>query len=150
MQIIKGIAVSPGVAICPAVVIDAEDQPIPRRTVIYEQVEAKLARIDAALEASRVEVAKLRDEAAESLGEDLAAIFGFHIGMLHDTQLLDQVRRMIETDMVTAEYAVYSVMHRLGQQFLQSDSKLLRERVTDIWDLERRMLRHLAGPGRTD
>ena len=150
MQILKGIAVSPGVAICPAVVIDAEDQPIPRRTVSYDQVRVQLKRLDTAIESSREEVGKLRDEAAESLGEELAAIFGFHVGMLHDAQLTDQIRRMIETDQVTADYAVYSVMRRLGQQFLQSESKLLRERVTDIWDLERRMLRHLAAPGRTD
>ena len=36
-------------------------------------------------------------------------------------------------------------MRRLAKTFLQADSRYLRERVSDVWDLERRVLRHLIG-----
>lgn len=144
MQILKGIAVSPGVAICPALVLDSEDQPVPRRTVSQDEVQQQLTRLEEAIDQSRQEVDTLRKEAAESLGEELAAIFGFHVGMLADAHLVEQMRETIQSDHVTADYAVYTCMRRMGQTFLQSESKLLRERVSDVWDLERRLLRHLS------
>ncbi len=145
MQIKKGIPVSPGVAIYPAVVLNAEDQPIPHRTVPASRVPRELQRFEKALEASRAEIQQLRDQTAEALGEELANIFHFHLGMLSDRHLIEQVRASINTDHVTAEFAVYQVMRRLAQTFVQQDRKYLRERVSDVWDLERRILKHLVG-----
>ena len=145
MQIKKGIPVSPGVAIYPAVVLNAEDQPIPHRTVPAARVPRELGRFEDALEASRAEIQQLRDQTAEALGEELANIFHFHLGMLSDRHLIEQVRSSIDTDHVTAEFAVYQVLRRLAQTFVQQDRKYLRERVSDVWDLERRILKHLVG-----
>lgn len=150
MQIKKGIPVSPGVAIYPAVVLDAEDQPVPRRTVAPGQVAGEFKRLDQALEASVGEIDQLRDQTATSLGHKLADIFGFHVGMLGDPQLLGQIRSLIETERVTAEYAVYYVMHRWAQTFSQQDNRFLRDKVADLWDLERRILKHLIGRTRSD
>ncbi|HEX7009302.1 MAG TPA: phosphoenolpyruvate-utilizing N-terminal domain-containing protein, partial [Phycisphaeraceae bacterium] len=145
MLIKKGIPVSPGVAIFPAVVLDAEDQPIPRRTIPPSRVPIEHQRLDQALEQSIQEVQQLREQTASSLGQELANIFSFHIGMLHDQHLIRQIRGLIDNERTTAEYAVYQVLHRLGQTFLQHESKYLRERVSDVWDLERRILKHLIG-----
>ncbi|MEX0884864.1 MAG: phosphoenolpyruvate--protein phosphotransferase [Phycisphaeraceae bacterium] len=145
MQIKKGIPVSPGVAIYPAVVLNAEDQPIPHRTVAASRLDREQERFEEAIEASRHEIQQLRDQTASALGEELANIFNFHLGMLGDRHLLDQIRSTISTDHVTAEFAVYQVMRRLAQTFLQQDKKYLRERVSDVWDLERRVLKHLVG-----
>lgn len=145
MQIKKGIPVSPGVAIAPAVVLDAEDQPVPRRTVPPSRVKREHQRLDQALEESVKEIQHLRKQTATSLGEELANIFSFHLGMLNDEHLVRQVRTTIDAERVTAEYAVYQVLHRLGETFLQNESRYLRERVSDVWDLERRILKHLIG-----
>ena len=150
MQIKRGIPVSPGVAIYPAVVLDAEDQPIPRRTVSASAVAREHQRLEDALEASTKEIEKLREETAATLGRELGNIFGFHIGMLSDPQLGSEIRTTIENDRVTAEYAVYVVMRRWSQRFLQQDSRLLRERASDLWDLERRILKHLIGWTRSE
>lgn len=150
MQILKGIAVSPGVAICPAMVMASEDQPVPHRPIVASQVASATDRFNEALLQSRQELTSLREEAAQSIGQELAAIFSFHSGMLQDEQLIEQVRRMIQSELVTPEYAVHTVMRRLAQQFVQSESLLLRERVSDIYDLERRLLRHLIGSGHQD
>ncbi len=150
MFIKRGIPVSPGVAIYPAVVLDAEDQPIPRRMVPPDKISRELSRLDRALQESTREVNKLREQTAKTLGEELANIFSFHIGMLADKHLVGHIRTMIENERVTAEYAVYATMRRLSQTFLQAKSKYLRERVTDVWDLERRILKHLIGHTRSE
>ena len=150
MQIKKGIPVSPGVAIYPAVVLDAEDQPIPRRAVPAALLNKEHERLDHALKASIKEIEVDRDQAAKTLGQKLADIFGFHIGMLSDPHLTGQMRGMIDTERVTAEYAAYTVMQRLTQTFLQQSNQTLRERVADLRDIERRILKHLIGRTRTE
>jgi len=146
----KGIPVSPGVAIAPAMVLDGEDQPIPRRAIAPAQVPDELKRLEDALADSGSEVQELKDKTAASAGPELARIFGFHLGMLADKSLVGEVRSVIENQRVTAEFAVYSVLKALGKKFLQADSRYMRERVSDVWDLERRILRHLIGKTRDE
>lgn len=146
----KGIPVSPGVAIAPAMVLDSEDQPIPRRTVAPTQIPHELDRLQGAIDASMDEIQQLKEKTATSVGQELAAIFGFHLGMLVDPSLIGEVRATIEAQRVTAEYAVYVVFKALGRKLLQAETRYMRERVTDVWDLERRVIRHLIGKARDD
>ena len=144
----KGIPVSPGVAIAPAMVLDGEDQAIPRRSVAPDQINHEIERLNDAITASMDEVQQLKDKTAESVGLEIAAIFGFHIGMLADQSLIGEIRSTIQTQRVTAEFAVYVVFKALGKKLLQAESRYMRERVSDVWDLERRVVRHLIGETR--
>ncbi|MEX2215262.1 MAG: phosphoenolpyruvate--protein phosphotransferase [Phycisphaeraceae bacterium] len=152
MFIKKGIPVSHGVAICQAVVLDAEDQPIPRRTVPAALTSIQHQRFKQALEASAAELQLDRDrvEKNPALGPDFAKIFDTHLFLLKDKHLIDQVTRMIDSERVTAEYAVYSVMRRQAQAMRDIDIPYFRERDRDIWDLERRLIGHLIGQSRKD
>jgi phosphotransferase system enzyme I (PtsI) len=150
MLIKKGIPVSPGVAISCAVVLDAEDQPVPRRKVPPKQVAAEHKRLETALGESTHDIKQLADQATARLGTDLAKIFGFHLAMLQDQQLVEQFKQLIQAECVTAEYAVYTIMRRLARMFLQQDNRYFRERVSDIWDLERRIMGHLIGHTRAE
>mgnify|MGYP005854230883 CR=1 FL=1 len=149
MLIKKGIPVSPGIAIHRAVVLDAQDQPMPRRAINAAQAPAEVKRFDRAISQSVGEIEKLRDQTAGVLGDDLAAIFGYHLGMLADKTLLGQVRQQIEGELVTAEYAVYTVMRRYAKLFQDLDDRVFKSRVSDVWDLERRILKHLIGQSRS-
>ncbi|MEX2672083.1 MAG: phosphoenolpyruvate--protein phosphotransferase [Phycisphaeraceae bacterium] len=144
MEIRKGIPVSPGVAICPAVVLDAEDVHVPRRQVPRGVLAHQHDRLEDAINRARDEIEKLRDEVADELGPETAKIFGFHLGMLQDKTLIGQVHEFIDAEAVTAEFALASVMRKLTQTFLQQANPLFRERVSDIWDLEKRVLKHLV------
>ena len=141
----QGIPVSPGVAICKAVVLDTQDIAIPHRLVAAGQVHAELGRLDRAIEQSAEQLQDLRARAADVVGEDAARIFEFHLSMLRAKQLLDPMRNMIEREHVTAEYAVYMVMRREAHQFAIAQIPVVRERISDIWDLERRVIGHLVG-----
>ena len=150
MQIKHGIAVSPGVAISRAVVLDAEDVPVPRRTIARDRVPDEIDRLEKALEQSCADIEQLRHEAAAALGEEPAKIFDFHLGMLRDVKLVEQFKRRIERDRVQAGYAVYVVMRQLANTWHQQEARIFRERVGDIWDLERRVLGHLLGSSRRE
>ena len=66
----QGIPVSPGVAICTAVVLDTQDTAIPHRLVAADQVHAELGRLDRAVEQSAEQLQDLRARAADVVGED--------------------------------------------------------------------------------
>ncbi len=150
MVIKKGISVSPGVAIAKALVLDAQDQPIPRRTVAAGAVAGEHQRLDEALTASIADIEKLRDQTSAAMGPETAKIFGFHLGMLHDKHLLEQFRQMLDGEQVTAEFAVYATLRKLAKTFRQQESRMLRERVSDIYDIERRLVGHLIGEARAE
>ncbi len=145
MLIKQGIPVSPGVAICPAFVLEAEDQPIRRRRVPTERVAAQHEQIDTAVEAAVAEVEQLREQASAILGEQVGGIFATHAGMLRDPTLIGQVHSLVDAEHWTAEFAVQAVFERLAQAFERHESRMLRQRVGDIRDLERRLIRHIIG-----
>lgn len=145
MEIIKGIGVSPGVAICPAVVLDAEDLVIPRRGIDANAVDAEVVRLDDALTRAQAELDTLRAGLVTSHGKEIASIFDFHAGLLKDKALINQITAEVRTHRSNAEYAVSISMRKLAATFLQMKDSYLADRVKDIYDIEKRVLRTLIG-----
>jgi phosphotransferase system enzyme I (PtsI) len=150
MEIKKGIGVSPGIVICTAIVLDAEDLLIPRRHVEAGQVPAEISRMDEAIARSLADLTRVRDEFAKKHGKEIGAIFDFHLGMLRDKALLKAFADEIRKQQTTAEYAVSVVMRRYAQNFLAMSDKYLSDRVKDIYDIERRVLHNLIGQKHED
>jgi phosphotransferase system enzyme I (PtsI) len=149
MQMIKGIPVSPGVVIGRVFALDDERRRIPRRQIPPDAVAAEQARLDAALAASIQELASIRDTAERDLGAEAAKIFLFHMAMLGDKLLIGPMRRMIESERVAAEFAVWSGFHSYAQRFAAMSDATFRTKVDDVRDLSTRVLRQLIGEHRS-
>src|SRR6185437_15794963 len=153
MEIKKGIGVSPGVVISTAVVLDAEDLRIPKRQVDAAQVPQEIERLDRAIADSIADLTRLRDSLTEHAGQDVSGvggIFDFHMGVLRDKSTLRQITDEIRKNHATAEYAVSTVMRRYANTFLAMADHYLSERVKDVHDIERRILRTLIGQKHED
>ena len=150
MEIKKGIGVSPGVVISTAVVLDAEDLVIPRRHVEPEQLPGEVNRLSAALTSSAADLSRLRDDVTGRHGKEIGAIFDVHLALLHDRGLVNQIVNEIHAQRVTAEYALSVVMRRYASKFEQMTDRYMSERVKDIYDIEKRLLRTLIGQKRED
>jgi phosphotransferase system enzyme I (PtsI) len=150
MEIKKGIAVSPGVVISTAVVLDAEDLLVPERHVEQAQVPDEVARFRKAVGASVAELAALRESVAASAGNEIAGIFDAHVGILRDKTFSSQAEAEIGKHLVTAEYAVSVVMRRLVTMLSRTSDRYLSERVKDLHDIERRVLHNLIGQKHLD
>jgi len=149
MQKLKGIAVSPGVAIGEALVMDNEGFRIPRRFVSRDAVEDELDRLDKAITAASEEIARSRDAVSQELGEKYGAIFEAHRQMLEDTGLRGELEEMIRQRHYSPEYAVSRTLRRYAQVFQQkAEGTSLAERAHDIFDVEKRLLRNLLGRSR--
>jgi phosphotransferase system enzyme I (PtsI) len=142
---LQGIAVSPGVVIGEALVMDNEGFRIPRRFVTRDTVVDELERLDKAIAASASEISRHRDAVALELGEQYAAIFEAHLQMLQSVRLRSELEEMIGQRHYSPEYAVSRTLRRHAQVFQKFESSNLAERATDIFDIEKRLLRHLLG-----
>src|SRR5437868_1457903 len=145
MEIKKGIAVSPGVVISTAVVLDAEDLAVPKRHIEEKEVPHEITRFKEALDHSVVELEGLRVGMEQKFGKDIGNILNFHIAVLRDKTLINPVVKMIQEQKLTAEYAVAAVMRKYAASFQAMPDRYLSERVKDVQDIERRILHKLIG-----
>ncbi len=150
MEISKGISVSPGIAIAEALVLDAEDYRIPTRYVPAEEVPHEIELLDRAISASLVELKEKRDRLAKNYGNDTAAIFDFHAGVLQDPKLKKDLEELLVEKLCSAAYAVSRTFLALQRRFNNMRDPVFAQRVRDIQDIEKRLLRHLLGEERED
>ncbi|MFO8015081.1 MAG: phosphoenolpyruvate--protein phosphotransferase [Phycisphaerae bacterium] len=148
METRKGIAVSPGMAIAPAVVLDSEQFRIPRRGIEPAEVDGELARFQKAVDRAQQEIGELRERVASDVGEKLGAIFDVQDALLNDPRLLGEVRELIQREHYAPEYAVSQVVRGYAKKILALPNRYMSERVADVWDIEKRLLRNLIGAKR--
>ncbi|MEY4034371.1 MAG: hypothetical protein RL492_1565 [Verrucomicrobiota bacterium] len=108
-------------------------------------VEAELRRFEAALEATRQAITKLRHDVARSLGESEAAIFDAHLLVLDDVALIDDVSKEVRGTGFNVEFCFQEVVQRYIDIFERMEDDFLRERAADIRDVTSRVMHHLLG-----
>ena len=144
---LQGIAVSPGVTIGEALVLDSEGFRIPRRFVERSAVDTELARLATAVAETAHEVERNRDAIRAELGDKYAAIFEAHLAMLHDTKLQEELTSAVRDKNWWPEYAVSRTLRRYAKAFQNLDNHIA-QRAHDIYDLEKSLLRNLLGQRR--
>jgi phosphotransferase system enzyme I (PtsI) len=150
MDIKKGIAVSPGVSIGKCLIIDSEDYRIPRRSIEPAQRSLEIQRVRNAFHDAIQELTQLARAQEGGPGGRIKDIFAVHLRFLRDRTLRRRVADRVQTESVTAEYAVASVLRDIGDQFAQVKDAYISERAADMYDIERRLLKQLLGHKRED
>ncbi|MBL8875995.1 MAG: phosphoenolpyruvate--protein phosphotransferase [Phycisphaerae bacterium] len=145
MQIIKGIAVSPGITIGHVALLGDDHRRLPRRPIADSSVAAERKKLDDAIEASIQELTAVHARAQKEMGDEAAKIFLFHAGMLKDKSLVVPMQKMIESEHVGAESAVSHVLGQLADKFRSNPDSVFTTKVNDIDDLATRLLNHLLG-----
>lgn len=135
---LRGIGVSPGIAIAPAVTYHVKTLEVPRYTITNP--DAELARYDHAVDRSRRSLERLREQVAEELGPQHARIFDVHLEMLDDPALRPEIERRLREEKLNAEYLVDDLIASYQNIMAQVDDPLFRERSTDLLDVGRRIL----------
>ncbi|MHC4114307.1 MAG: phosphoenolpyruvate--protein phosphotransferase [Planctomycetota bacterium] len=150
MEIKKGIAVSPGISIAKSLIIDSEDYLIPRRSVESEQQSAEVQRVRDAFRAAIDELTEM-GAGPEGIEENkIKDIFAVHLRFLHDRSLRKRITDFVRDESATAEYAVSTRLREIASHFSKVKDAYISERAADIYDIERRLLKHLLGRKRED
>ncbi len=149
MKTIKGIAASPGIIIGKAYVLDSEEMVIPQRIIKESAIPKEITRFQDALTETRAEIQKIRDKISKEISKEHGDIFNAHLMVLEDRAIIEEVMERIKKEKLNTEYIFSQVLKKYVQSFLKIDDEYLRERVSDISDVGRRILRHLIGDQRS-
>ncbi|MDP6923705.1 MAG: phosphoenolpyruvate--protein phosphotransferase [Candidatus Scalindua sp.] len=150
METRKGIAVSPGVVIKDAFVLESEGFRIPRHLIKEDEIPNEISRLEEATKVAWKEIEKLEDRVSTNLGSEIGSIFATHKLMLQDKLLLSEFSKKVEQHKLSAEYAVTLVLRVYIKKFESVDDPYLAARVGDIYDIEKRLLRNLLGEKREE
>lgn len=138
---INGIAASDGVAIAKAYLLVEPDLSFDSEKVT--DVDAEIAKFNHAIETSKVELTKIRNNAEENLGADKAAIFDAHLLVLDDPELIQPIEEKIKNEQVNAPTALSDVTGQFITIFESMDNEYMKERAADIRDVSKRVLAHI-------
>ncbi|NLX06932.1 MAG: phosphoenolpyruvate--protein phosphotransferase [Phycisphaerae bacterium] len=150
MDIKKGVAVSPGVAIAAAVVLDTQEYRVSQRRIAPGDAPKELELLHQSIEKSIQELRDLRAQVAQKHGEETASIFDFHLAILQDTHVRQRMEQSILEEFSSASHAVSVEMRRHVKDFLEIKDQYFSERVKDVYDVMKRLQRHLVGGRKED
>ena len=144
MATLTGLATSRGFAAGPVFLhtTGGGELAVAEREIAAADVSAELERFTAAIKEARRQLEAL---AARLDGQSAANVFSNHLIILEDPIIIAQVEDVVRKEHLNVEAAIRRVGERFRTRFGQMDDPYLRERIRDIEDIERRMLRILLG-----
>jgi len=142
-RLLKGIGVSPGIAMGPIVIVRWALPEVPHRVVPRNQVEKEVRRLKAALKDVREQLTELRARAETRAGADEARIFDAQLLMLEDKEFIGGVAELIRENHLTAEKAFEFKTLEVRDLWTGAGNPLLKERLADLTGVAIRVIQHL-------
>ncbi len=143
--VLKGIPVSPGIAIGLAFLLHRDDLQVEPEPIAADAVEEEVEKFKRAVEQTKDELRSIRRRVAKNLGEERARIFDVQLLMLDDVMAFDETIEAIVSRRLNAEFLFGENLDKAISAMESSDQAYFRERAADIRDLGRRVLHNLLG-----
>lgn len=143
--ILKGIPASPGITVGKAHLLDSEDLTISKRQIAEKDLPDEINRFQDALIKTRNEILKIKEKISRDMGVEHGEIFSAHLLVLEDTMLIEEVISKMKREKIGVEYAFLEVLRKYIKTFSKMDDEYLKERISDINDVGKRILRNLLG-----
>ncbi len=143
--ILRGIPAAPGITMGKAYPFYDEEVVVPRKRINEKLVVSEIARFKNALMKTKSEILAIHKRIAREMGIEKARIFGAHLMVLEDEVLISEVISKLKKDFLAIEYTFWEVLRKYVKVLSKSDDEYLRERVSDINDVGRRILKNLLG-----
>jgi phosphotransferase system enzyme I (PtsI) len=143
---LKGLAVSAGIAIGPAFILDAARLNVPEYDIEPRNVADEMQRFDdAATKALRqIKRIKAKTEGLPAdVAEEMTILLEAHMAMLSGSRLIRGVQKRIESAKINAEAALQQEISLLAKSFAAMDDTYLASRVKDIEEVGQRLMRNL-------
>jgi phosphotransferase system enzyme I (PtsI) len=143
--VLKGIPASPGITIGKVFLFGREQYVIPRRMIREDLIQNEIRRFKDALVQTKNEILEIKKRISDEMGAEHGQIFSAHLLVIDDNMLIEEVVSRLKKDKLSIEYIFQDVMRRYIKVFLEMDDEYLKERISDINDVGRRILKNLIG-----
>jgi phosphoenolpyruvate-protein phosphotransferase (PTS system enzyme I) len=142
---VKGIAVSPGIIIGKAHLIDRSRVKILYQYLISDQqVNQEVERFKEALNAAKDQIIHLKNRMPEQIKKH-SFILDTHLMIMDDSMFFNATINAILSEKINAEWAVKKSVENVENLFSQIDDPYIKERIVDVQYVAERVLRNLAG-----
>lgn len=142
---ITGIPAASGIAIGKALLFGQEEVNIVKKDITERQVPVEISRFEESLIQTRKEIVDLQRHIAGEMGAEHAEIFDAHLLVLEDRMLIEEVISRIKKERTCVEYIFSEVLKKYIAVFSKIEDEYLKERISDINDVGKRILRNLLG-----
>ncbi len=143
-RILKGMPVSPGIAMG-VLRVEARGCAAPMvRTILPTELENEWARFESALVRTEEELLSLKSRVEHLSGANEAAIFDAHLLFLRDRTVLAKLSKEMPKRLQNIEAVYYAVVQNFMEVMRHVDDAYLRSRVADIGDVLQRVLKNMA------
>ncbi len=144
---LQGIAVSPGIIIGKARLVDRSKQKIVYQYIVNaKDLDREVERFKNALQATREQISAVKSNMPEQLKQH-AFILEAHLMILDDSMISDATIKAIVEEKINAEWALKKSVQKVSKIFNEVADEYIRERFSDVENVAERILRNLAGKG---
>ena len=145
---LKGIAAATGIAIGPAFRLGKEELVVPKLAISEQDIPLQIQIFEEALIKTRKEIIEIQKKIGTEMGQEEAQIFDAHLLVLEDRMLIEDVISRLKKDQVNVAFIFSEVLKKYIDVFSRIEDEYLKERIADINDVGRRVLRNLLGKER--
>jgi len=142
---LKGIAAAAGISIGKAFKVGKEEFNIEKEPITEAEIPLQIQLFEEALIQTRREILDLQRKIAKDLGQEEAEIFDAHILVLEDRVLIEEVISRLKKEQLGVAYIFSQVLKKYVDVFSKVEDEYLKERISDINDVGKRVLRNLLG-----
>ncbi len=143
--VLRGVGVSPGVVFGSVYVISGEETTFAEKVLSESDIPVEIRRFEDAVIETRRQINTIQKNVQRAIGQYDANIFDVHKMVLDDGAFIEEALRRIRTERRNAETVVRGVVSRYADALSVVEDDYLRERVADVKDVARRVLRNLSG-----
>jgi phosphoenolpyruvate-protein phosphotransferase (PTS system enzyme I) len=142
---LAGVGASPGIAVGMAHFLGGPVE-VQERGIFPEEVDVEIERFTQALARSDAQMLRIQQQIAAQEGDGHEySILEAHRLMLNDVHLVEETRRIIRDEHVSAEWALRKAVDQIRAVFNRIEDPYFRERRSDVDMIGERILRNLVG-----
>ncbi|VFP87095.1 Phosphoenolpyruvate-protein phosphotransferase [Candidatus Erwinia haradaeae] len=147
---ISGIIASPMIAFGKALLLKETEIAINRKKIPFDQINSEIQRFICGRQKSYEQLEAIKIKANAVHGSGKSEIFEGHAMLLEDEELEQEIISFITDELVTADFAVYTVINTQAKALETLEDDYLRERAADVRDIGQRLLKNILGLHITD
>lgn len=137
----QGYPICPGIAIGKPFFFHVPEEQIPEINVT--DVEEEVARYNMAWGSSFKDISHIKERYESEGSKEISDILASHLEIMKDPVMTHKVEQEIRAQGKNTEYVFKLVIGEVEQKLKRVPTQLFRERVKDVQDISRRIMKHL-------
>jgi phosphoenolpyruvate-protein phosphotransferase (PTS system enzyme I) len=142
---LKGIPAAPGIVIGKVHVFGTDAVTPVERVITEKDIPAEVDKFRNALEKTRRELLAIEKKISKEMGVEHGKIFSAHLLVLEDTVLINEVITRLKKRKRNISFVFTEVLNKYISALSQARDEYLRDRISDITDVGKRILKNLVG-----